>query len=449
MQRRNAHATVARGDAHRAPPSPTYSSDATSSLDVVQPVSKKAADLMASQSPFGRSAPYRVRDVLVAVPFLLLLMMSAMTVADDLGGVGGEPRSASYGSFSSVTPPAMMQLRSAQGDRKMNKVATARRNAASFHDESEAEGASSPFAERSSVNDASSSDGSATWTMGDLVLDALRSQQSQSTSAATDRMLIKEGELTGRVPGSALESATRRIASLDDPSFGEGGYVASRSTSESEYHVYPRRSGGTRSYKRMTQRVVDLSLRIPTSHFDLAIDRIKQIVETAVPDADESSDHKGRVVSSSTRGRDVTDEYVDSTARADTLDASRNAVRALLSRADEVDDVMKIQAELNELTQRSESLRRRAIELKNLATLSTIAVRLEEWREDDDAGDDGDDDEKHGKWSPFRAVMLAWTHISFATMFAFDTLAYSVVWAVPLIALYYAGICVATKLFIR
>ena len=73
--------------------------------------------------------------------------------------------------------------------------------------------------------------------------------------------------------------------------------------------------------------------------------------DTTSPDINGNPDHKGRIISLSTKGRDITDQFVDTTARADTLDASRKANQVLLSRANAIDDGMTIQLELNQLTQ--------------------------------------------------------------------------------------------------
>ena len=58
-----------------------------------------------------------------------------------------------------------------------------------------------------------------------MVLDALQSQEQTDMVVAADiQKLVEEEEMTGRVLGSALDSAAEQILSLvEDPSFGEGG----------------------------------------------------------------------------------------------------------------------------------------------------------------------------------------------------------------------------------
>lgn len=81
------------------------------------------------------------------------------------------------------------------------------------------------------------------------------------------------------------------------------------------------------------------------------------------------------------------------------------------------------------------------MELKNQTELRTINVRLEEWREEEEPADDEDisHDGKGSSWSPIQSTYLAWTHVSFM-MFAFVTLAYSLVWAIPCIGIYLVGV---------
>jgi hypothetical protein len=51
-----------------------------------------------------------------------------------------------------------------------------------------------------------------------------------------------------------------------------------------------------------------------------------------------------------TYSRDVSDENIDATSRADILAASRSAMKTLLLKATVVQDVLQIQNEINRLT---------------------------------------------------------------------------------------------------
>ena len=149
-------------------------------------------------------------------------------------------------------------------------------------------------------------------------------------------------------------------------------------------------------------RRVSLTLRINSYHFPGAVQAIKDLINSAGSEGN----IKGKVTSLSTNGRDVTDEYVDTTARVeDTLDASRQALQTLLTKAQTVDDVLKVQWELNRLTQDCESLRRRALELKKNSQLSTLTVILEEFVEQ--TTDDDGDAASTMVWTPTDSASLA------------------------------------------
>ena len=291
----------------------------------------------------------------------------------------------------------------------------------------------------------SGNDGNDKLIMGEMVLDALESQKGSNPPISKNRMLIYQGNIGAKIEYFALDSTADKIASFveDGSTFGDGGYVASRSSSENNYY-HP-----SSSYKSKTkiQHIVDLNLRIPSDHFHSSIELIKRLIDAIPPDKNNSRNSKGgKITSLYTNGRDVTDEYVDTTARADTLDSSRKALQVLLSKSNQVDEVIKVHSELNKLTQQSESMRRRALDLKKRSELSDLNVRLEEWMINDGSTDDDDGSPDDKYWSPMKSIYLAWRHVFKAGMFAFDTLMYSLVWAVPCVVIYFAFNVVIRKL---
>ena len=76
---------------------------------------------------------------------------------------------------------------------------------------------------------------------------------------------------------------------------------------------------------------------------------------------------KDHVLSVSSQSRDVTDEYIDANARADTLSASRDALKTILTRANSVKDVLAVKNELSTMTEQIESHRRKAVYLQKQA----------------------------------------------------------------------------------
>ena len=287
--------------------------------------------------------------------------------------------------------------------------------------------------------------------LGKAVLEELVKQQQQDEQSKNakpeyvDRMIVYNGEIIGKVPPTDLDSTVEKIQSMlleeggGETSFGTGGYVSSHSVS---YLTVPSSRWNTQRStvnNNNPPRRVNLTLRINSYHFLDAVQAIKDLINSVGSEGN----MKGKVTSLSTNGQDVTDEYVDTTARADTLDSSRKALQILLAKAETVDDVLKVQSELDRLTQTSESLRRRALELKKNSQLSTLTVILEEFVEQ--TTDDGGDAASTMIWTPTDSVSLAMKHMSYAFIYLFDTATYGFVWAIPFIICYLAYVVIVGR----
>jgi hypothetical protein len=180
-----------------------------------------------------------------------------------------------------------------------------------------------------------------------------------------------------------------------------------------------------------------MTIRVRSDKFYQVIEEIRKIVHS--------------VSTLSTNSRDVTDQFVDASARADVLEAARSSLQALMVKANNVEDVLRLQKELNRLTESSESLRQRAQQLKkqsvsrkhyerivscvrwpNLNRLffvsqeySSLTLEVSVTREDN----------LEARWSPFDAVSLAVEHISEVCARFVDVAVYVAVWCIPLVLL--------------
>jgi hypothetical protein len=106
-----------------------------------------------------------------------------------------------------------------------------------------------------------------------------------------------------------------------------------------------------------------LKLRIPSHHFWEFVDALEALVEENNNNKSLSSSF-WKIQHCTTSSRDVTEQYVDATARADVLEASRSSIQSLLVHATSIQDVLAIQQELNRLTETQESHRQRALTLQ-------------------------------------------------------------------------------------
>ena len=170
-------------------------------------------------------------------------------------------------------------------------------------------------------------------------------------AASVERMLVYSGQISLKSPRGKVDEIADNISNL----ISKDGYVEDRSESLI-----------TDSYGRSEKthrKTIHMQLRVPRADFNLILDQIQSMAE------------KDHVLSMSSQSRDVTDEYIDANARADTLSASRDALRTILSRANSVKDVMAVKTELNSMTEQIESHRRRAVYLKKQSVSCDILIR--------------------------------------------------------------------------
>jgi hypothetical protein len=107
-------------------------------------------------------------------------------------------------------------------------------------------------------------------------------------------------------------------------------------------------------------------LRIPAPRFDEALDRVSKL---------------GRVLARSVSAQDVTEEVVDLRLRLKNALALRDRLAQLVEKADKVEDILKIEAELTRLRTEVEKLEGRLKVLDTDVALSLVTLSLVELRE--------------------------------------------------------------------
>ena len=105
-----------------------------------------------------------------------------------------------------------------------------------------------------------------------------------------------------------------------------------------------------------------LTLRIPATRFDDALQALREL--------------DGEVIAEATRESDVTRQIVDLEARIANLEASEASYRVLLERAERIDDVLAVQARLDGVRGEIEQLEAQLQEIEGDADLSTLTVSL-------------------------------------------------------------------------
>ncbi|QKE84635.1 DUF4349 domain-containing protein [Arthrobacter sp. NEB 688] len=104
-----------------------------------------------------------------------------------------------------------------------------------------------------------------------------------------------------------------------------------------------------------------ITISVPTAKLDATLDEVAKA---------------GKVLSRQTSTDDVTAQYVDTSARVETMKASVERVRLLMGRADRLADIVSLESELSRRQADLESMEQQLAGLDDRVTLSPVTVRL-------------------------------------------------------------------------
>jgi len=106
-----------------------------------------------------------------------------------------------------------------------------------------------------------------------------------------------------------------------------------------------------------------ITFMVPAANFDTTIDQLTKF---------------GKVQNEHISGSDVSAQYVDLQARLANEEAQRNAMLALLAKAQSVSDIIAVQTQLGQITQQIEELKGQISYIDHNTTYSTITVQITE-----------------------------------------------------------------------
>ncbi len=183
---------------------------------------------------------------------------------------------------------------------------------------------------------------------------------SNAVAAVADRKLSRRADISltvGDVPVSAAK--VRGVAAR------QKGVVVAEEVSSQQ----PPPEGDGFAYGTIT-------ISVPADHLDAALDEVAEI---------------GDVASRSTSTDDVTAQFVDTESRVASMKASVERVRALMTRAGDLTDIVALEAELSRRQSDLEAYESQLAALKDSVALSPITVNLATSEEvlaaqDDDTG---------------------------------------------------------------
>jgi hypothetical protein len=163
-----------------------------------------------------------------------------------------------------------------------------------------------------------------------------------TSSQATDTKIIRTGSLSLEVP--SVLPAVDTIAGI---ATAHGGYLSSSNV----YSVSGDRKAAT------------LTIRVPAGNFDATLSSVAA---------------NGKVLSQSVQQTDVTEEYVDLSARKKALSDQLEQYRRLLTKAETVEDILKVQVEIERVQVELDRLQGRLTYLDSRIDLATLTVSLQE-----------------------------------------------------------------------
>lgn len=111
------------------------------------------------------------------------------------------------------------------------------------------------------------------------------------------------------------------------------------------------------------QKYMHLTTKVDSKHFDAFMQSFGDI---------------GRVKNSTINTQDVTREYIDTKARIETLSVQENTLRQLMSKATKIEDLLRIESELQRIRQDIESTQGQLDYLKDAVSYSTVHIDLNE-----------------------------------------------------------------------
>ena len=173
------------------------------------------------------------------------------------------------------------------------------------------------------------------------------SETAEETSAAADRKIIRNADLTMEV--ASTTDTQHRIVSIAE---AHGGFVV---TSEAKQ----------RENTEPSKRTLDIKLvvRVPENQFGPSLDQIRGLASNLVEEK--------------VTGQDVTEEFIDLEARIKTQKALEAQFLQIMKQAGKITEALEVQRQIADVRTDIEKLEGRKRFLENRSSLSTITVNIQ------------------------------------------------------------------------
>ncbi len=188
----------------------------------------------------------------------------------------------------------------------------------------------------------------------------------QAGQIALDRLVIRTAHLTITVDDTV--GATGSVRNL---AVTKGGFMFSSTT-----------------YTENQREYAQLTLRVPADRFDETIAELR------------TAPYVTEVVREESSSQDVSAEFVDNESRLTALEETQRRYLALLSEADTVDEILRLESELTDVRSQIETIKGRQNYLSDMTSFSTITVTLQP-----EGGNESEPDEE---WAIAKIFESAW-----------------------------------------
>ena len=164
-----------------------------------------------------------------------------------------------------------------------------------------------------------------------------------------ERLIVRTGRLTIEVLDTkqALESISKIAEQL-------GGFVVQSNTWQETY------------YQSNTLPYGSITIRVAAENFDQAIEAI----QANAPDLEKN------VVSKVISGDDITSDYIDSTSRLSSLEATRTKLYEIMDTAATAEETLTVYKEISDIESQIEVLKGQIKYMEESAALSSISVEV-------------------------------------------------------------------------
>jgi predicted DNA binding CopG/RHH family protein len=171
------------------------------------------------------------------------------------------------------------------------------------------------------------------------------------------RMVIRTGNISASVESVDKAALDIRLMTESSGGYIENSQIENISVPQIEY------TDGISTTKEYTEKYANITIRVPEAEFQNIFNNIKGM---------------GKLVSENISGNDITAEYRDTEARVDNLKIQEQSLKQLMTKANNVDEILRIETELNrvrtDIDINSGNLKR----WDNLVQLSTIYIYMRE-----------------------------------------------------------------------